>query len=96
METDLKGNCYCIVSSGHPKTVSVATDEELQDWIIYKPERVGRNLRDDDNQSECSECGTLVVDMAYFDKLGGSMVMVRNYPDYCPKCGARLEETDAD
>lgn len=64
--------------------------EAVEAWNT-RYERKGKNLRGNDDETLCSECGTLVVDMAYFDKLGGGMVMVRNYPDYCPKCGVRLE-----
>lgn len=80
---------------GQPRFIDDGEDAifiEFPDRTVkYVPERKGRNLEGNDGKTRCSECGTLVVDMAYFDELGGGVVLVRNYPDYCPKCGVRLE-----
>lgn len=80
-------NYSCILGS-HPDTVSVATDEELQDWVIYVPERTCRAEMDWDAMEEeiygyrlwrCS-CGEL------FMHFRGRV------PQFCPECGAKVVE----
>ncbi len=74
-------NYSCILGS-HPDKVSVATDEELQDWVTYVPERT------------CHVEGSYydeLMDESYTDLSCGHHLRgdEREF-DFCSKCGARV------
>lgn len=78
-------NHSCILGS-HPDTVSVATDEELQDWVTYVPERTCRiEVRDSAWGGFTRHCGNCGADLD---------CDTRNRQNYCPNCGARVTEAD--
>ena len=79
-----KGVCYTYAHFARvPKAIDVFLDRDDGTWEYvgeYVPKRTCKNLSKYCNYLHCSECGC------------GYDFLTDDPPNFCPKCGARIEE----